>query len=252
MNNLVSVAVAPDEFVEFLRKNILLKDIYEKIISQRAIAQAAEERSLTVTSEEIQAEADSMRRQKRLERAADTFRWLSEQMISAEDWEAGIRDRVLAKKLAESLFSKEVEKIFAQSRLDFEQILLYQIVVPYQKVAQELFYQIEESEISFYEAAHLYDIDEQRRQHCGFEGKLNRLSLKPDIAAAVLNAEPGEIIGPIKTEQGYHLLLIQEFIPATLTPELQQQLINKMFKEWLANELNYIIHNQAYQQSVTE
>jgi hypothetical protein len=28
------------------------------------------------------------------------------------------------------------------------------------KLAQELFYQLEEQEISFYEAAHLYDIDE--------------------------------------------------------------------------------------------
>ena len=147
MINTATPLIDSDEIVQFLKKNLQLKEVCDKVLAQRAIAQAAIERGLEVTFEEIQVEADKLRRQKRLEKAADTFRWLTEQMISAEDWEAGIRDRLLADKLAESLFASEVEKFFAQSRLDFEQILLYQTVVPYEKVAQELFYQIEESEI---------------------------------------------------------------------------------------------------------
>jgi parvulin-like peptidyl-prolyl isomerase len=166
-------------------------------------------------------------------------------MISVEDWEAGICDRILAKKLAECLFAKEVEKVFAQNRLNFDQILLYQIVLSDGKLAQELFYQIEDGEISFYEAAHLYDVDERRRQQCGYEGKLFRWNLKPELAAVVFSTKAGEVISPLKTEQGHHLLMVEAFIPAQLTPQRYQDILDRLFKEWLVSELNYMLHSKT-------
>lgn len=243
MANLLRASVEPDEIIIFLKKDIQFKEVCQKILEQKIIDQAAQERGLTVTPEEIQVEADRLRREKRLEKASEALAWLAEQMITPEDWEAGMRDRLLAQKLAEHIFSKDVEKFFAQNRLDFEQILLYQIIVSSEKFAQELFYQIQEQEISFYEATHLYDIDEKRRQQCGCEGKLYRWSLKPDIAAVVFSAQLGEVIGPLPTEQGHHLFMVQEFIPAELTSQRYQEILDKMFKQWLASELNYMLHN---------
>ena len=112
---------------------------------------------------------------------------------------AGTSDRLIAKKLAESLFAKEAEKFFAQNKLNFDQIALYQMILPDERLAQELFYQIEEREISFYEAAHLYEIDERRRHQCGYEGKLYRWSFKPDISAIIFSAKRKEVFGPIPT-----------------------------------------------------
>lgn len=241
--NLSNISIQPEEVVNFLKKEFRLKEVSQGILYQTIINRSAQERGLTVTSEEIQAEANKLRYEKRLEKASDTIAWLLEHMITADEWEASIRDRLLAKKLAESLFAKEVEKFFVQSKLDYEQMLLYQIIVPYESLAKEIFYQIEEREISFYEAAHFYDIDRRRRELCGYEGKLYRWSLKPDIAAVVFNAQIGEVIQPIKSEQGYHILMVEEFIPAELTPERSQEIMNRMFKEWLANELNYLLHN---------
>lgn len=244
MNEPPRVAIEPEEIVSFLKQKISYKEVRQTILSQRIIEQAAKERGLTVTSEEIQSEAERQRREKRLEKASDTLAWLADELMTVEDWEAGIHNEILEKKLAESLFAKDVEKFYAQNWLDFEQILLYQIIVPYERVAREVFYQIEEEEISFYEAAHLYDIDEKRRSQCGYEGKVHRRSLKPDIVAAVFSAEPEQVIGPVRTEQGYHLLLVEKFIPAQLTPEVYQNILKRMFKEWLVQELNYMIHNQ--------
>lgn len=239
------MSLASEEIVNFLRRNIQLKDVCEKIVSQQVIEQAAHERGVTVTPEEIQAEADSVRREKRLEKAAETLSWLANQLLSAEDWEAGIRDRLLSQKLAKFLFDKEVEKAFAQSKLEFDQVVLYQIIVTSDKLAQELFFQLVEREISFYEAAHLYDIDEQRRSQCGYEGKLPRWKLKPDIAAAVFAAKPGEIVGPLQTTEGFHLIVVEEVIPAELTPAIHQELLDEMFKEWLESEVNYMLYNKT-------
>lgn len=244
MVSLSNLSIDSNEIVYFLKKGIQFKEVCQKIIYQGIINQAAQQKGLTVTPEEIQVEADRQRYENRLEKASDMLAWLADQMIMPEDWEAGIRDHLLAQKLAESLFGKEVEKLFAQSKVDFDQVLLYHLVVQDSKIAQELFYQIQEWEISFYEAAHLYDIDEQRRQNCGFEGKLYRWNLKPDIAAVVFGSPIGEVIGPLHTEQGYHLFLIEEFIPANLTLQKRQELLDGMFNEWLANELNYILHNK--------
>ena len=242
--NFCGINIESEAIVDFLKQEMHLKEVCQKILYQQIIERVAQEKNITVTSEEIQAEADKIRQEKHLEKASDTIAWLTDQMVTADDWEKEICTRLLAQKLAHHLFDKEGEKFFAQNRLDFEQFSLYQIVVSSERLAQELFYQLEEEEISFYEAAHLYDIDKKRRQLCGYEGKLYRRSLKPDIAAVVFGASEREIVGPLKTEQGYHLFMIQEFIQAELTPQKRQEIINDLFKEWLVSELNYLIHNQ--------
>ncbi|WP_413167406.1 peptidylprolyl isomerase [Capilliphycus salinus ALCB114379] len=243
MVNQSGKTVSNDDIICFLKEQIKYKEMCQKILSQRAIDRAVRERKISVTPEEIQAEADRHRLARRLEKASDTLAWLTDEMITPDDWEAGIKQHLLAKKLADALFSSEVEKYFAQHKLEYEKVLLYQIVVPYERLAREIFYQIEEEEISFYHAAHLYDIEPKRRELCGYEGKLNRSHLKADIAALVFGATPGQIIGPHKSDLGYHLFKVEEFISAELTEERSQQILNKLFQEWLASEVNYLLHN---------
>ncbi|MEG4445450.1 peptidylprolyl isomerase [Microcoleus sp. AT9_B5] len=243
MKDFYGPLIEASEIIEQLRQEMQLKTFSQKVLQKKVIEKAARERGLTVTPDEIQAVGDQLRREKRLEKAADTIAWLVDQMISVEDLEAGIRDRLLSQKLAEHLFSKEVEKIFVQNKLQFDRIILYQIVVANPQLARELFYQIQEGEISFFDAAHLYDIDENRRHLCGCEGKVYRWGLKPDIAVAVFSAKPGEVIRPIKTDGGYHLCMVEKFIPAELTPERYQEILHNMFNEWLANEVNYLLYN---------
>ncbi|WP_371819414.1 hypothetical protein [Tolypothrix sp. PCC 7910] len=37
-------------------------------------------------------------------------------------------------------------------------------------------------------------------------------------------------MGSLKTEQGYHILLVDEFIPAKLTPDRYQEILEICFK----------------------
>jgi parvulin-like peptidyl-prolyl isomerase len=245
-------SIKSEEIVAFLKERLQIKEIYQNILSQRIINRVAEEKNLTITPEEIQHDADSLRRQNHLEKSADTFAWLEAQMVAPEDWEAGIKNKLLRKKLAESLFGREVEQFFAQNKLNFDQVVLYQIVVPYERLAWELFYQIEEEELSFYLAAHLYDIDEKRRYHCGYEGKLYRWGIKPEFAARIFAANPREVISPLITEQGCHIFMVEEFIPAELTPEIYEEITDKLFNEWLISELNYMLHNSGGKQGASE
>ncbi len=110
MIDFCGIPIEPEEIVDFLKRDMLLKEVCQKIVSQKIIEKATAERDITVTPEEIQTEADSIRYGKRLEKASDTLAWLVDQMVTADEWEKGIGDRLLAKKLAEHLFDKEVEK----------------------------------------------------------------------------------------------------------------------------------------------
>jgi parvulin-like peptidyl-prolyl isomerase len=245
MVNFSGISIEPDAIVDYLKQELGLKEICQKILYQSLIKKAAQSQGIVVTPEEIQVEADRQRYQKRLESAAATFAWLNEQLITPNEWEAGIQNQLITKKLAESLFAQDVEKYFAEHRLDFEQISLYKITVPYKELAQELQFQLEEGEISFFEAAHLYDVDEHRRLHCGYEGRLYRWSLNPEIAAAIFSATIGEVLGPFQNDQGFELLMVEELIEAELNPTVRQEIIDRMFQEWLQGELTYFIHNQS-------
>lgn len=243
MNSPLASSIASAEIVSFLKQNLQFKTIWQQILQQRIIRQQAQTIAIMVTDAEIQQEADRQRRELHLERSADTLAWLEEQLITAADWEQGIRDRLNADKLRLALFEPQVESFFAQHRLDFEQVMLYQIIVPYEQLAQELFYQIEENEISFYEAAHLYDVDERRRYQCGYEGLLYRWSLKPEISTVVFAAHAKEVMRPVHTEAGYHVLWVEEFIAAQLIPATRDNILNRLFQEWLEGELNYLQHH---------
>lgn len=230
------------ELENYLKQNIQIKQICQEITYDKIVIQAATARNIVLSEEEIEAEAHRQRRAMSLEKAADTFDWLNSQLITADDWEAGIKNFLLRQKLAEVLFAQEAKVFFGQNKLNFDCILLYQIIVPYEQLAWEIFYQIEEQEISFYQAAHFYDIDEKRRYMCGYEGRIYRSSLSPQVDAIVFGAKVGEVISPFQTEQGYHIALVENFISAELTAEVYQDILNKMMNEWLANELIYLLH----------
>ncbi|MBF2067067.1 MAG: peptidylprolyl isomerase [Calothrix sp. C42_A2020_038] len=235
--------VEAEEVVDYLKQEMSFQATCQNILYQRLIARVAQERRISVSSEEIETEATKQRRERRLEKAADTIAWLTDNLITPHDWEVGIRNRLLAQKLAEEMFGKEVEKFFIQNRTEFEQVILYRMVVADEKLAQELYYQIEEREISFYAAAHNYDVYENRRQRCGYEGKIYRWEIETDIASVVFNTSPQQLIGPLKIEQDYHLLWVDELIPAELTPQRYQELLNHMLKQWLNTELSNILES---------
>ena len=237
----VELKITAEEIVQYLKEKLEIEATYQSILCQRIIAQKAQEKNLTVAPEEVQAEADRVRLDNRLEKATDTFNWLAQQMVTPDDWEAGIINKLLREKLVQSLFANDVEKFFAQNRLNFEQVLLYQIIVADEKFAWELYHQIQEEEISFYLAANLYDIEEKRRHQCGYEGKLYRWSIQPEFAPTIFAADLQTVTAPLTTEQGSHLFMVEEFIPAQLTLDIEQEILEKMFGEWLTGEFTYLL-----------
>jgi len=234
--------IRAEEVIDFLKHDLRLNGIYQEIVYQKMINQAAQSRGLVITPQEIQTELDRIFRELNFSGLSSVSAWLKEQMVSWNDLEKHVYDQLLADKLARDLFSQQIDAQFSQNPRDFEQILLYQITVPYESLAQEIFYQIVEEEISFYEAAHLYDIDENRRFYCGYIGKHLRQTFSPELAELLFDAYVGEVVGPLKSStDNYELFLVDEIFPSELTDEVYDKLLDQMLKSWLNSEVDQYI-----------
>lgn len=242
MTDFSRVFIRAEEIIGFLKRNLYLNEIYQEIVYQKLISQAAQDRGLVITPEEIQRELGRIFHELSFSSLSNISTWLAEQMVDWVDLEEYVRDQLLADKLARELFSREIEEQFSQKPRDFEQILLYQITVPYESLAQEIFYQIVEEEISFFEAAHLYDIDANRRFYCGYIGKKFRRTFSPEMAELLFSAYIGEVIGPLKSSTDtYELFLVDELFEPELTDEVYKDLLNQMLKNWLNSEIDEYI-----------
>lgn len=234
--------IAPHQIIELLQNRLDYRKVHEGVLHIQILRSAALERGLIVSEEDIQAEGDRQRHELRLERAEDTLAWLESEQVTPDQWEQGIKDKLLRSLMAEHLFARDVDRIFAENKLNYDRRAIYRLEIADAAIAQELFYQIEDDEISFFEAAYLYLEDEDKRDRCGFEGLLHRWELPKAHAAVIFEAQHEQVLPPIETEAGFVLFWVGRIVPAMLTPELRIKILNESLDQWLAAELIRWVH----------
>ena len=101
----------------------------------------------------------------------------------------------------------------------------------------ELFYAIQEDELTFPEIAREYIPDLQLRRAGGYKGIQRRTDFRPEVAAAVFAATAPEIIKPIVTSKGVYLIWVEEIIQPELTEELREEIITDLFDVWLKQQI---------------
>lgn len=239
MANLADLSLDAQDVVDFLRQNFRLTEIYQAIVEQRIVHQVALEQGIVVTLQEVEMEAEKLRYEKAFDNPIGFADWLTDCGATLSDFNQMVRFKLLTQKVMHSLFVDQVEAVFSQYPSGFDQLVLYKIVVPYEHLAQEIFYQIEEEEMSFFEAAHVYDIDENRRLNCGYEGTIQRRDLPPELATVLATTRAGELVGPIQAaNQFYELFWIDDLIYPTLNPALRSTILQQLYQNWMEHNIN--------------
>jgi parvulin-like peptidyl-prolyl isomerase len=100
--------------------------------------------------------------------------------------------------------------------------------------------------MSFYDVAHKYIQDTELRRKGGYRGIVRRKDLKPEISAAVFATKPPQLLKPIMTSNGAHLILVEEIIQPKLDKKLCYKIILDLFFAWLKQKNNQVevINNQ--------
>jgi parvulin-like peptidyl-prolyl isomerase len=55
----------------------------------------------------------------------------------------------------------------------------------------------------------------------------------PEVAEAITDANEGEVVRPIQTKLGYHIIRIEKWFPVHLNESLREEVIDSLFQAWL-------------------
>ena len=237
MSNILTIS--QEEIIHQLKLSHQLPTLLEAIATRQAIATAAAKAGIEVNPEELQQAANAIRATNNLYQAADTWAWLQKQGLSLDEFEEMVHATVLSAKLAQHLFAEKVEPFFVEHQFDYSQVVMYEIILDDLDLAIELFHALQEGELGFHSAAYKYIQDQELRRICGYRGLLRRSDLKPDVSAAVFAATPPQILKPVLTAEGAHLIFVEEIIQPQLDPTLRYRILSDLFSSWLQQQIKH-------------
>ena len=228
---------SPKDVFNQVRISCQIPATLERVLTREIVTRTAKEAGITVEPSELQQAADTWRLMNQLHSVDDTWLWLQKHHISLEEFEELISANVLSSKLAQHLFAHQIEPYFLEDRQDYAQVAMYEIVLNDLDMARELSYALIEGEISFFEAAYQYISETELGRKGGYKGVIYRKDLKPKVSAAVFAATPPQILKPIITAEGVHLIRVEELIQPQLDETLRQKILTDLFSNWLKQQV---------------
>jgi hypothetical protein len=238
MSNVITVN--HEDIFHQVKLSCQIPSLIEQVVSRKLIVSTAAELGLKLERSELQEAANGIRLKTKLQKADDTWAWLQKHYLSLDDFEELVYLNFISRKLAEHLFGNKVEPWFAEHQLDYAGAAMYEVVLNDEDLAMELFYSIQEGEITFPEVAHKYIQDKKLCRTGGYRGIVRRRELKPEISAAVFAAKPPEVIKPIVTSKRVHLIFVEELIQPQLDNELRYQIRSDLFGEWVKKKVEEV------------
>lgn len=152
---------------------------------------------------------------------------LSEAGIREQDYRWFAESEVYREKLLE-VFREEVSRTQ-------EQVHARHILVEDEDTAQEVLDMLEQGQ-SFPELAAQYSTDQSNNQRGGDLGWFTRGQMVEGFEQAAFEAEVGEIVGPVETQFGFHIIEVLGHEERRLDDQPFQRQVELEFSEWLSEQ----------------
>ncbi|MBW4500518.1 MAG: peptidylprolyl isomerase [Scytonema hyalinum WJT4-NPBG1] len=227
-----------EDVIAYLRRSHKIAEFAASAERDALVLGMCQQFGITISDEELQAAGDAFRQEHKLLGASETLAWLQEQRITVEDWSGGIRVELLTKKLKEHLFGDAVDAHYISNRSDYKRLALSQILVRDLTDALKVAHALREENTSFCALALEYSKGKQSKENGGFVGICFIAKLMPEIAQAISEASEGEVIGPIQTKLGYHIVRVEKWFPAELNQSVREEILESLFQVWLQEQIN--------------
>jgi parvulin-like peptidyl-prolyl isomerase len=225
---------ATDEAIfNYLRYSCKMAEISALAEQDAKVIKACETLGIVVSDEELQAAGDEFRLKYKLLGASETLAWLEHQRISAEDWTQGIRVRMLTQRLKEHLFADAIDSHYLSNRDEYHRAALSQIIVSEMSKALHIVQTLKAGKESFSAIALEHSKAQPSGKQGGFVGVRFLSTLMPEIREAVIGSKEGEIIDPIKTRLGYHVIRIEKLFPPVLSESVREEILEIFFQAWV-------------------
>ncbi|PPJ62593.1 peptidylprolyl isomerase [Cuspidothrix issatschenkoi] len=230
--------ISHQDIIEHLKISCQIPSLLEAIATQKIITETAERENIKIEIAELQQAADNLRLANNLIKAEETWQWLQKHYLSLDNFEEIAHLNILSAKLAHHLFADKVESFFYAHQLDYSGAVIYEVILDDEDLALEIFYTLQEGEISFQQIARQYIQSPEIRRAGGYQGVRKRSDFRPEIAAAIFAANPPQLIKPIITPKGVHIIIVEEIIQPELNEQMRVTILGNLFTNWLKEEVN--------------
>lgn len=231
------VAVTARHVLHLLHRRGQLRGLALSALAEEIAISAARAAGLSVADADLQHAANRFRQRHGLTTTEQTNRWLAADGLSVEDFEAGIERDLLIDKFKDHLATDRVDGHFAAHRERHARAQLRQIVVASEEIARELLAQVNHEGSDFAELARAHSLHDPSRGSGGSLGLVPRYALPEPAAATIFSAKPGAVVGPVATERGFHLFLVEALTEPVLDDVAATVIREELFTAWLQEQL---------------
>ena len=202
------------------------QQLLDQLIDQTLMTQLADEKGIVVDPEEIEAEVATVQAQVQSDPSVpDWESFLAAYSLTEESIREFIGYELLVQALAESVGPVQ----------DVVHVNASHILVESEELAQEILNRLEEGE-DFAALAAEYSIDPGSKDNGGDLGWFPPGVMVPEFESVAFSLNPGQFSGLVRSDFGYHIILVHAKEARALDPSLAGQMEQQQFQAWFEGQ----------------
>jgi len=218
------------ELITLLKQYELLPKLQEEMAIDKAIA------SFDCTPEEQAECCLDFYKQRQLNTEFDRQKWLEEQEMTEAQLINLATRQLRIEKFKEATWGKNLETYFFQRKSELDRYVYSLIRVRNGATAQELYLRLKEGEQTFAELAKQYSEGPEAKNN-GLIGPVQLSLSHPKLAQILKASQVGELVPPSAIEDLWVIVRVEKIIPAQLDEQMQQNLLDELFANWLKEQM---------------
>lgn len=216
-----------------LEKGIDIADLAKAFVSIKRLAQS---RGAITDNIDIEALLIEWRQDAGLEKASDMQSWMREMGVTDKALRMFCVYIAMEAALSETITDEEITEQ-ANDEVKLEELRdVYIIYFDDIKAATACHQKLVDDPDTFLPTARIQSVEPFSRAQCGYVGRMIKDDLPIEIAESLFAIDPGDIVGPVKTENGA-LICTSHLVPES---ELKQEddlgAIEDLIEEWIERE----------------
>ncbi|MEM9541268.1 MAG: peptidylprolyl isomerase [Cyanobacteria bacterium P01_E01_bin.42] len=213
-----------------------LQSFIVEILQQYILEKAIKEEELPNSTAIVEQAVINFRMQNELSEPEAFKEWLVKNNLTYDRFHGQVAGGVRLAQLKVKIAEPKLQEHFIDRKLVLDRVVLSRIIVESRELAEELHLQILEG-VSFEQLAQKHSVGEDRIVN-GMLGPVSRATLPDRLRAAIDEANPGDIVGPLQLEERWLIFRVEQFLPASLEDnQIKETLQNEIFEQWLAEKV---------------
>lgn len=209
----------------------------ERLVNMCVMQEELDREPIELSATDLQQAMDRFRAARGLFKAEDTRRWLDSRGMTHEKLERHAGETAIVPKLRERVTAGRVQEYFEHNRGEFDTVRVARITVAKADEAAALLQVLRSGAGDFFTVAQQLACAGATSQ-CLMHKPLFAAMARRDVPAAwhkpLFGAAPGDVVGPLRDEQGWSIVRVLAVQPAQWNEATQAAVAQLLFDRWLA------------------